>query len=77
MVNAGWVVKENRKTDEIVKKIMNDCFIGNSFNGTRYGGPNHTETSPLICRANQLTGFYMIWTSVMKELMLNWRFAKK
>ena len=26
------------------------------------------ETSPLICRANQKTGFYMIGTSVMKEL---------
>ena len=26
------------------------------------------ETSPLICSANQWTGFYMIGTSVMKEL---------
>ena len=26
------------------------------------------ETSPLICRAYQLTGFYMIGTLVMKEL---------
>ena len=26
------------------------------------------ETSPLICRANQWAGFYMIGTSVMKEL---------
>ena len=26
------------------------------------------ETSPLICRANQWTGFYMITASVMKEL---------
>ena len=26
------------------------------------------ETSPLICRANQWTGFYMIMASVMKEL---------
>ena len=25
------------------------------------------ETSPLICRANQWTGFYMKETSVMKE----------
>ena len=29
---------------------------------------SHIETSPLICRANQLTGFYMIGTSVMKQL---------
>ena len=28
----------------------------------------HIETSPLICRANQWTGFYMIATSVIKEL---------
>ena len=26
------------------------------------------ETSPLICRANQWTGFYMIGTFVIKEL---------
>ena len=34
------------------------------------GSPYHIETSPLICSANQWTGFYMIGTSVMKEL--NW-----
>ena len=32
--------------------------------GDRY----HIETSPLICRANQLTGLYMIMAPVMKEL---------
>ena len=32
------------------------------------GGPYHLETSPLICRANQWTGFYMPGTSIMKEL---------
>ena len=30
------------------------------------GGRYHIETSPLICRANQWTGFYMITASVMK-----------
>ena len=30
-------------------------------------GLYHLETSPLICSANQRTGFYMIGTSVMKE----------
>ena len=29
-------------------------------------GPYHIETSPLICSANQWTGFYMIRTSVIK-----------
>ena len=32
------------------------------------GGLYHTETSPLICSANQRIGFSMIETSVMKEL---------
>ena len=31
-------------------------------------GPYHTETSPLVCLANQWTCFYMTGTSVMKEL---------
>ena len=31
------------------------------------GGHCHIETNPLICRANQWTGFCMIGTSVMKE----------
>ena len=32
------------------------------------GGRYHIETRPLICRANQWTGFYVMRTSVMKEL---------
>ena len=32
------------------------------------GGLYHMQTRPLIFRANQWTGFYMIGTSVMKEL---------
>ena len=32
-------------------------------------GPYRIETSPLIWRANQWTGFYIIETSVMKELI--------
>ena len=32
------------------------------------GGLFHIETNPLICRANQRTGFYMIEISFMKEL---------
>ena len=30
---------------------------------------HHTETSQLICRANQLTGSYMMATSVSNELI--------
>ena len=32
------------------------------------GGPYHIETSPLTKRANKWTDFYMMTTSVMKEL---------
>ena len=31
------------------------------------GGRYHIETSPLMCSANQWTGFYMITAPVMKE----------
>ena len=34
-------------------------------------GLYHIETSSLTCRANQRTGFYMIGTSIMKELISN------
>ena len=33
---------------------------------------SHIETKPLICRANQWIGFYMIGTSIMKELTNAW-----
>ena len=45
---------------------MNDWFIGKFFHDV---GPFYRETSPLICSGNKWTGFYMIGTSVMKELM--------
>ena len=32
------------------------------------GGLYHVETSPLICRTNQWTDFYIIENSVTKEL---------
>ena len=32
-------------------------------------GPYHIETCPLISIANQWTGFYIIGTSAMKELI--------
>ena len=33
------------------------------------GGRHHIETSPLICPANQWTGFYMITAFVLKGLI--------
>ena len=50
--------------------------FGNIFKGTANGSnsydrsPYHIETNPLISSACQWTGFYMIGTSVMKELIL-------
>ena len=41
------------------------------------GGRYHIETSPLTCRANQWTGFYMISASVMKELNIKIRAENK
>ena len=41
------------------------------------GGPYHIETSPMICRGNQWTRFYMIGTSVMKELDFFVLFSRK
>ena len=43
-------------------------FTSKLLNSLHNGGPNHMETSSLICRANQWTGFYMIGTTFMKEL---------
>ena len=41
------------------------------------GGPYHIETIPLICSANQWTGFYMTGASVMQELIVLPNTAKK
>ena len=43
-------------------------FCSNSFALSHNRGPYHIETSLLICRTNEWTGFYMIATSVIKEL---------
>ena len=39
------------------------------------GGHCYIETNPLICPANQWTGFYVIGNSVMKELILDFTFG--
>ena len=49
--------------------LFNEIFINANFNFFDDGGPYHIETSPLISSANQWTGFYVIGTSVMKELI--------
>ena len=54
----------------MLKYLLYSEFL-NSFNETfmnHDGGPYRIETSPLICRANQWTSFYMTEIFVMKEL---------
>ena len=51
-----------------MKGAWNERVQKNLINSFMMGGRYHIETSPLICRANQWTGFYMITVSVMKEL---------
>ena len=46
--------------------IFNFVLLGHKL--FHDGDPYHKETSSLIFRANQWTGFYMIATSVIKEL---------
>ena len=46
--------------------IMSKCFKMSLTPSWR--SPYHTETSPLIWSADQWTDFYMIGTSLMKEL---------
>ena len=35
-------------------------IVSYNFNPLTTNAPHHIETSQMICRANQLTGFYMI-----------------
>ena len=50
------------------KSLMENYFLFSQL--FHDGGSSNIGTSPLICRANQWTGFYMIQTYVMKELNL-------
>ena len=53
-----------------VSKFFGCSFLSRS-KPSHDGGRYHIETSPLICSANQWTGFYMISASVMKGLKIN------
>ena len=54
LTNIIWV---NSELDEKRALIFHD------------GGPYHIEASPLVCPPNQWTDFYIIRTSVVKELV--------
>ena len=61
-----------------VTHLCSEIFCKNEpFKPFHDRGRYHIETSPLICSANQWTGFYMITASVMKGLnVISKRFAK-
>ena len=61
-------IKKTYKTWCLQKVTLSDSILS-------WRGPYHTDTSPLICKANQWTGFYMIGVSVMKELT-DWKKVK-
>ena len=44
-------------------------MFNTALNSFHDESPYHIETSPLICFVNKWTGFYMIGTSVIKELI--------
>ena len=69
-----WFLHDNCLRHERVKrnkvKSLHECHIREGQGGIELfhdGGSNDTETSLLICSANQWTGFYMIGASIMRE----------
>ena len=50
-----------------------NCLLAKVLQFIHDGGLYHIDTSRLISRTNQWTGFYMIGTAVMKELSLIYR----
>ena len=57
-----WLVRSNKKLDNKLHLLCELIHGGSTY---------YIETSPFICRANQWTGFFMIDTSVVKELNQN------
>ena len=51
------------------RNIRQDLQLKLNLNFFHDRGSYHIETSPLLCSANQWTGFYMKGTSVMKDIM--------
>ena len=56
-------------------RVDNEFIADNYFHkkvpSTHGGGPYNRETSPLICSANQWTGFYMIRIMIKVLLCVN------
>ena len=48
--------------------MLNNPLTNSSYQLIKRQSCHHIETSQLICRANQLTGFYMMTTLAFNEL---------
>ena len=55
----------------IIIIVTTTIMIKNCFNTLRAKVANHIETSQLIYRANQLTGFYTMATLALNELIIS------
>ena len=58
-------LQEKFKCQIYWKKNLLTPIVSKLFNARR---SHHIETSQMICSANQLTGFYMMGTLVVKNL---------
>ena len=64
-MNLSFSVQLSESKSNTFKLITSD--IPYNFHD---GGTYYIETSPLVCFANQLTGFYMIGASAVRDLMM-------
>ena len=61
----GFTAMKTMYTVQIIQQIVSQRAALFNFHDA---GPYHIETSPLIWRVNQWTGFYIVGASVMKDL---------
>ena len=62
----------NSQTSKSMTSSLTLLHISNfTFNPLTTNASHHIETSPLICIANQLTGFYMTGTSFVNKLSIS------
>ena len=67
--NTRFAKVKFRLKNAQLETILNSYPKGKLFRGNCPGGNfNQIATRSLICSVNQWTGFYLIGTSVMKEL---------
>ena len=67
---VSWRGSKSFETKSFIKNLFVSSYC-RSINLLTTNVPHHTETSQLNCNANQWTGFFMIGTSVTKELIKN------